>query len=291
MVSHGILNFSLASEIIESSDVYGLLEDIIAVLCCMREHFTSVEYANELFEQEAFGVSFADWLYDYNSQPELRDIKKEFSIQINKGIAIDKDLYQTYLRAVNEMDGNNGLVMSVCLQDTNILYVSNPSRYWEARQWYLSTYIGRSEFIEEATGCFPNLYFHENVSSSFHTLQGDFRIERPLIVRHLQALDSFRERFSQLDRENTGYREVCEEFENANKIECSPQASRNSTHHLRFLFLNKKTEMMEALRCELHTKLKWGDMDRKNQDRIYFHPGKTEIEDGKVLIVHIGKHL
>ena len=291
MVSHGILNFNLVSDIIESSDIYAVLEETISVIYCMRDNLTSVEYAGDFFEQESSGISFADWLYDYNSQPELRDMKKELSILINKGIEIDSILYQTYLQAVDKLDGNDGLIMTVCRRETNVLYVSNISQYWKARQWYLSRYVERSGFVTEAAKCFPNLYFHNNVFSSFNTLKGDFARERPLIVRHLQALDSFRERFVQLNSENTGYREICAEFEAVNHIECSPQASRNTTRQLRFSFYNRQTEEAETLRCELHTKLKWTGMDRENQNRIYFHPGTAGIEDGKVLIVHIGCHL
>ena len=149
MVSHGILNFNLVSDIIESSDIYAVLEETISVIYCMRDNLTSVEYAGDFFEQESSGISFADWLYDYNSQPELRDMKKELSILINKGIEIDSILYQTYLQAVDKLDGNDGLIMTVCRRETNVLYVSNISQYWKARQWYLSRYVERSGFVTE----------------------------------------------------------------------------------------------------------------------------------------------
>lgn len=40
--------------------------------------------------------------------------------------------------------------------------------------------------------------------------------------------------------------------------------------------------------CELHTKFKRFNIDRDNQDRIYFFPGKEGILDGKAIVKYIG---
>ena len=291
MISHGILDYCLVSDVINSSNAYTTLDNIISTLECMTMNLTTVVYADEFLFQECSGLVFANWLYDYNSQPELRDIKKELSIQLNKATPIDEESYLAYLQAIDKLDASGGLVMSICCKETNVLYVGTPSRYWEAKQWYLARYVRKNEFISEATSCFPNLYFHSNVPSSFNTLNGEFITERPIIVKHLQALDAFRKRFTELSNAGVGYREMCAEFEGTHAIECSPQASRSATLNLRFGFPNIHTATTETLCCELHTKLKWQGMDREHQDRIYFHPGKEGIAGGKVLIVHIGTHL
>lgn len=291
MVSYGILDFCLVSDIINSSNAYATLENIISTLECMTMNFTTVVYADEFLFQECSGLVFANWLYNYNSQPELRDIKKELSIQLNKATSIDEELYLAYIQAIDELDASRGLIMSICCKEKNVLYIGTPSRYWEAKQWYLARYVRKNEFLTEAIACFPNLYFHSNVYSSFNTLNGDFITERPIIVNHLQALNEFKKRFNILSNVGVGYREMCAEFEAIYAIECSPQASRSATINLCFDFPNIQTSTTEKLCCELHTKLKWQGMDREHQDRIYFHPGKYGIADGKVLIVHIGTHL
>lgn len=290
MVSYGVLDFCLFSDIINSSDVYTTLDNIISTIECMTKNLTTVVYADELYSQECSELTFSDWLYDYTYHPELRDIKRELSIQISKATPIDRALCIAYLQGVHELETSEGLIMSICCKEENILYVGIPSRYWEAKQWYLAGYVGKNDFLSEAVNCFPDLYFHNNVLSSFNTLNGDFMTERAIIVQHLHALGSFRERFTELRKESVGYREICAEFESAYAIECSPQASRRATQNLRFDFTNTQTATTETLCCELHTKLKWQGMDREHQDRIYFHPGKDGIEDGKVLIVHIGTH-
>ena len=290
MTSQGVLDYRLVPNIINSTNVYCTLDSILSTIECMTNNFTPILYANELFYQKCGGTEFVNWLYDANANPELRDIKKELSIQISKAECIDESDYTTYLKTIDALDGSSGLAMSICCEGKNVLYVSTPDQYWEARQWFLAGYISHNDFVSEASRCFPNLFFHNNVISSFNTLNGPYLTERPIIVNHLKALNSFQPQCRELCRIGIGYRELSAKFEEEYSIECSPQASRDSTQNLLFKFYNEKDETDESLCCELHTKLKWHGMDKVNQDRIYFHPGKNEIEAGKILVAHIGSH-
>jgi hypothetical protein len=49
----------------------------------------------------------------------------------------------------------------------------------------------------------------------------------------------------------------------------------------------------ENVCCEPHLKLCYSDKDKSysNDRRIYFHEGKANIQNGRILIGHIGKHL
>lgn len=290
MTSQGVLDYQLVSDIISSANVYCTLESILNTIECMVNNSTCILYSDELHYQNCSGVEFARWLYDLSSDPTLRDIKKELSKQINKAKCIDEDEYLNHLNRINSLDGSLGLTMSICCNAQNVLYVSTPAQYWAARQWYLSEYISQNDFVSEASNCFPNLYFHHTVSSSFNSLNGPYLTERPILVKHLQALDSFQGQFRELCDQGISYRDLSSKFQAAYSIECSPQASRGSTQSLFFAFYNQKIRDNENLCCELHTKIKWYGMDRENQDRIYFHPGKHEIESGKILIAYIGTH-
>ncbi len=291
MISYGIINLSLAQDLIDSLNKYSTLEEILETIESMTSHSTTVMCYDEIYNQECSGEVFANWLYENKSHPELRDIKRELSIQLEKATPIEKETYDLYLHAIERLDVSYGLLMTICCNERNVLYVANLSRYWSAKQWYLARYVSKSDFIAEAMACFTNLYFHNNVSTSVNTLHGEFTVERPIIVQHLQALNDFKSQFGELSNAGVGYREMCKEFENKYAFECSPQADRGTTKHLHFSFANLQTSVDELLCCELHTKLKWHGMDKEHQDRIYFHPGKAGIEGGKVLIVHIGRHL
>jgi hypothetical protein len=49
----------------------------------------------------------------------------------------------------------------------------------------------------------------------------------------------------------------------------------------------------ETVCCEPHLKLCYSDVDKSysNDRRIYFHEGISNIQDGRILIGHIGDHL
>lgn len=49
---------------------------------------------------------------------------------------------------------------------------------------------------------------------------------------------------------------------------------------------------LENVCCEPHMKIFKDDRDKTSSDRrIYFHEGKSNIQNGKILIGWIGKHL
>lgn len=289
MTSRGILDFRLTTDIENSESQEKTLYDILDTLECMQSNGTNICYASDLYNQLISKISFSNWLYDLNSQPELSTLKRELAKRINRSSFIDTEEYNRLINAVDQESCENELLLSVHCSTQSVLYVSTPARYWQAKQWYLSTHVKYQDFYSDIIECFPNLYFHERVASSLHTLNADFSIERPHIVRHLQALNDFKDHFSNLRAEGTDHRRTCAEFQAHSHIECSPQSDRKAAQKLNYSFISCTGEKVVVC-CELHTKLKWDGMDKENQDRIYFHPGKKEIANGNVLIVHIGTH-
>jgi len=52
------------------------------------------------------------------------------------------------------------------------------------------------------------------------------------------------------------------------------------------------SDAYEEIYCKLHLKLLLDDKGRVSTERrIYFHEGKKNIQNGKILIGHIGEHL
>lgn len=286
----GIFDNRLPADILEAENIEGILCSILDTLECMQNNRTATVYTDILYEQVVSKKVFSNWLYDLNNQPELSTLKKELAKRIAKSMCIGNKEYDSLIDQIEQQACQEELAMSVHLGGENPLYVSTPSRYWNAKQWYLARYVKRHDFVSAAAECFPNLYFHNHVSSSINTLNADFSQERVLIVEHLKALNDFKAEFSRLRDEGSDSRKICSEFQAFFHIECSPQSDRKSAEKLDYKFINENTGEEIVVRCELHSKLKWNGMDRENQDRIYFHPGRPEIENGKVLIVHIGTH-
>lgn len=290
MNCRGILDNRLPADIMDSGNAEKILCSILDTLECMQDNGTTTVYTDILYDQIVAEEVFSNWLYNFNIQPELSTLKKELARRITKSTCIDAGEYDGLIDQVERQTCREELVMSVHLTDKNPLYVSTPDHYWKAKQWYLANNVKRHDFVSDAVECFPNLYFHSHVSSAISTLNADFSKERAIIVEHLRALNDFKLEFSRLREEGADNRKICAEFQAHSRIECSPQSDRKAAEKLDYEFIRTDTGEKITVRCELHSKLKWNNMDKENQDRIYFHPGRPEIEGGKVLIVHIGTH-
>lgn len=277
--------------LIRSKELESTISDLLDTFECAKNDDAIINCCTDIYYQNVNGIYFSDWLYDKQTDPEFADIKRELSILLNKSIPIESEEYDSYLEIINKMDFSTELILCLKISNASNFFVYTPNRYWESKQCFLSKYINKDNFLNEAKGCFPNLFFHDNVQSSFNTLNSDFDISRPIIVKHLSSLNKYHYDSQQWCESGVDFRKISEEIQELYDIECSPQSNRASVRNLYFEFINIKTKQTESLCCELHTKIKWHNMDRENQDRIYFHPGKKDIQDNKVLIAYIGTHI
>lgn len=296
MIIKAVWDYRITEKLITTDKLEYDINNLLDTIECAKMDNADIYFCDELLCKNINGIDFSTWLYDKNSYPEYADAKRELYRYMMKSNRVGNDeyfrLWSLFENNSIEVEENTkSLVISFYISADNTLYVFSPQRYYSAKQWYLSKYVNRDEFVVEAKGCFLNLFFHENVISSINTLNTDFRIVKPYIIEHLQALDAYQRIYSLKGNSSGSFREIANEIEELYSIACSPQADRNSVKNLKYDFKNNSTKRIENLCCELHTKLKWHDMDRSKQDRIYFHPGKLEIENGRILIVHIGTHL
>ncbi len=84
-------------------------------------------------------------------------------------------------------------------------------------------------------------------------------------------------------------RDTGSEFDKNASIEGNIKRKKDLT----FPFFNQEGDI-ELIYCELHLKLMYDDSGKKllgKENRIYFHEGKSNIQNGRILIGHIGKHL
>jgi hypothetical protein len=170
--------------------------------------------------------------------------------------------------------------------------VYNINDWYAFRRYFLELYPQDGEyFIEECKKYFPCLFFHErNKGTVTHLLK-----DRPKkTVCHLAALnDKFRNSFRLgLDRTQT-----LKHFSSAAKlvIDASLEGTASHKKNFTFDFINDDG-LLESVCCEPHLKLGYNDnypvdTSFSNDKRIYFHEGKPNIQQGKILIGHMGKHL
>jgi hypothetical protein len=172
--------------------------------------------------------------------------------------------------------------------------VYNINDWYAFSRYFLGLYPHPQDgnyFIEECKKYFPCLFFHERNKETVTYLLKDCSQKT---VYHLGALnDKFKE-FSMLKLERA---ETLKRFSIAAKLdeEASLEGDASRKGDFNFDFVNDK-DLPENVCCEPHLKLCYndnypGDTSYSTDRRIYFHEGKPNIQQGKVLIGHMGKHL
>jgi hypothetical protein len=169
--------------------------------------------------------------------------------------------------------------------------VYNINDWYNFRRYFLSMYPKNDGdyFIDECTKYFPNLYFHQRNKREVEAILTDCARK---IIYHLTKLNDL---FKNYYESSQDIQTVLKTFSIVAKLDEYASLEGNASHKLRFTFdFCNIYGRMEMVCCEAHLKLCKNDRDDSsysNDRRIYFHPGKNNIQYGKILIGHIGHHL
>ena len=231
-------DIKLFTSLLESENLEVYLSDLLDTFEVAKTNGTTIKCCDDIYNHCINDIFFSAWLYNKQIAPEFADIKRELSIRLSKSIPIELDEYNELANAINQKDFRDELILCLSFSEDNIFFVHKPNKYWYAKQWFLSEFISKDNFIEEAKLCFPNLFFHDKVSSSFHTLNADFNIIKEIIVKHLQSLNNYYSESSCRLNSGVSFRQIAHEIQSLYKIECSPQANRDSVQKLFFDFYN-----------------------------------------------------
>jgi len=170
--------------------------------------------------------------------------------------------------------------------ESQIIY---DSKSWlDFRRYHLGLYHGDSNyFIAECVKYYPDLFFHENNSTSINQILKEFSHK---IVFHLNALHDILPRFPVEQNCNHSY--LLKKFSIEANLDETATLEGSGKDKLEFSFKNEQGED-EGVVCEPHIKLCKNNTNDGiyYYNRIYFSFGKPSIQSSKVLIAHIGKHL
>jgi hypothetical protein len=225
-----------------------------------------------------------------------RDVRLSLKKIIWESVETDyttEDVKEVLLPEHN-VDKCHGLIGFNTVNDVPIeqQIVYNLNGWFQFRRYYLGLYpVNQVFFIEECIKYFPNLFFHDRNKTTVGVILHNCTKK---IVFHLTQLnDSFKE--SQQD--NLNRTDVLIHFSSNCKLDAvaSLEGSAARKSALTFKFENKD-KIDEEVCCEPHMKLCHndaypGDKSYSNDRRIYFHEGKENIQNNKILIGHIGDHL
>ena len=186
----------------------------------------------------------------------------------------------------------NGLLCLHPLEVVDEKYCVYCRNDWYAfHRHFLGTYpISVEWYASRCSIYFPELHFHSNIDNTLKTLDGDgIFIFSKVIVRCLTHLnDDFK---SCLTPNNIP--ESLRKFSSICGFDTTNEGDLRRKEDLSFAF-KKLDNSEEVVYCEPHIKFSKSDYSSDNKyyhNRIYFHVGKPDIADGKILVGHIGKHL
>lgn len=259
------------------------LDDFLELIKFIRKN----GIIDEICESTFVKAELWEWLVSKDIV-ELNDIKRELFKCLERARRIEE-------RAFDDLFGKMGRafdvkVLVLSFEEESVYYISTISEYYTGIRSYLST-EKKNDFCNDLQECFPNIFFSERIDTTVNTLNRKFEDIREEIVEHLIHIDNYHPKFLAMLEKHKSYQEIAQQFTVDTGIDCSPQAGRKNVQELREAQTNEVTGQEETVVCELHTKFKTFNADREKQDRIYFFPGKQGIQEGRIIVKHIGKHL
>lgn len=248
----------------------------------LLDHFYENDICIYINEEQIYSdENFCQWLYEKRI-PEINDMKREIQIKMSKSVNIDNERYDEIFNK-NQMN-----MLKLNFDESKLSFLYTISKLFKIKQMILKTET-KAEFKEDLKQCFQNIHFDDTVKSSINTLNRNFDKIKNEIVDHLIAIDGQAQIFKKSQRKSND--EIAATFFERTGIECSSQAGRSGVAGLKRNYYNEQKLADEEICCELHTKFDKHGIDPTKQDRIYFFPGCDGIMNGKIIVVHIGKHL
>jgi hypothetical protein len=251
-------------------------------------------YSVNIFEN----ITVNQFLYEYKEIDSKfdRDTRKALRNIIEKAAPTDHTLgyIQTDLLDAHNTNICYGLISFNKIENIQpeYLIIYNLQNWYNFRRYFLGLYPGNTVYyIDECKKYFVNLFFHEKNKESIRTIFSDCGKK---IIEHLSALnDVFPKCLKEEKQLHAALRRLNLEARLDEKASLEGDASRKKD--LTFVFETMQG-MSEDVYCEAHLKLCYNDNYPSDKSystnrRIYFHPGKANIQNGKILIGHIGKHL
>ncbi|MDR6560792.1 MULTISPECIES: hypothetical protein [unclassified Arcicella] len=210
-----------------------------------------------------------------------KEIKELISNQLENDLCQEKQVY--------------GLLALLQLpQNINDVFIVHNQRNWfEFHRFFLAKYpCNETYFVEKCDKVFPRVFLHPQVTDTLPTMAGGWQTYSQSLVSFLSKLNDI---FPQYLENGTNYQRinVLPEFSTKCGIKVTPQGNLRDKPKITFTFTNHRGEK-ESICCEPHAKFDKNDIEGDDSyyaNRLYFHEGKREIENGKILVGYIGKHI
>jgi len=276
--------------------IFSLSDDVINI---ERFKDTNKLYTNfdSIYKQD-FYLKFT--VYDFICEPQIvkqtvdRDIVNAFQKIFEKASDTkisSQEVIEELLDWHNENECNGLIAFHIIPEiDVSLQLIYNISGWHKFRSHFLGLYPKNNIFfIEECKKYLPKIFFHENTKTSVAQILSDFSIS---IIRHLQHLNyTF---YGYKDRSFSNETIKYQTFTSECKLEAKAASkdSNDAKEQLTYTFHDNNGNI-QSITCYPHLRLCKSDVSGDThyyQHRIYFHEGLPNIQNGKILVPHIGVH-
>lgn len=271
----------------------------------IKDLSTDIEYIRK-YKSETILVH--DSIYEEEIYPNITvseflgfspDTRKQFNKQVisyliniirkSKRTSFDyDDVVEVLLNEQSEVT-LHGLICLNKIDEIDDKYLIYNSHNWlDFHRYFLGLFSQTpTVFIQECFKYFPELHFHEN---NIITVRQILNESRKTIIHHLTELNN---NFPICRTQLNNPIELLAKFNSISRFEipASREGDISKKKVLTFIFSSDNGGNDENVYCELHLKLLYDDLKTKKQDRIYFHEGKENIGNGKILVGYIGVHI
>ena len=251
---------------------------------------------NDIFEITIFkNITISEFLYGGNAYfSKFRNEKLVLSkILLNHAKQINSTDEEMLDNVKNYSDIPRCLLClhSIDVGEIDDKLIIQTKEHWDNfHRYFLSKNpVDESNFYYESQKYFTSIYFHLNVEASLKRLEGGLEKFAKTIVYNLTQLN---DNFSEINNPSDRIRTL-REFSSICKVDASAEGDTRRRSSLTFEFIDENSNPI-SIYCEPHLKLGKNDLPGDTHfysNRIYFHEGKTDVEGGRILVAHIGKHL
>ncbi|MDD5717678.1 MAG: hypothetical protein PHW64_07720 [Sulfuricurvum sp.] len=203
------------------------------------------------------------------------EIKNDYKVMLRSLIDKSKNLFDDHIEG------------HICLFNNATCLIFSVDDLINFYYKYFEKLDDGNEFFNRIKIHFPNLHLHENARVSLIEIQDNLIPFAPNIVKTLRYLN---DNLKASLEKNKDPRAMLEDLTASISLHASIEGK--GKERLNFKFTTTDGNI-KTLCCEPHVKYNRSEESgvEKEYYRLYFHTGDKDIEDGKVLIAHIGTHL
>jgi hypothetical protein len=257
--------------------------NFVDLLNRLTEHQDTIRVPLDLYENRLVGsITVSEYLFKPEHASDARELLFETITKLGTESIEFRELYELLDSKSNDSyKALAGMTENKYINEQQ-LYVNHETQMLFPYRYYLGKSITLDGFKMMYKKCFPALAFHERTSGTLNAFHNITEHSKELI-RHLSVLNDYvKDLYTETGGDNE---EVFRILKSRFDIYSSGRGSNEGLNNFRCSFPNSR-KVLEEVRFNPHTKL----YTEYSDFRIYFNWGRESIENGKILIGHIGGH-